>query len=89
MLERKQTAIADAMLERKRSVLADALEQGPAGDPGKILTNCPSCIQGLGRQQHLGARPVHLAVELARLAGGDRWEQELVESLKHSVILSF
>jgi len=38
-----------------------------------LLTNCPSCLQGRGRNRALGAEPRHLAVELARQLSGERW----------------
>ena len=44
--------ITDAMLHRKTEALKEALRTRPAG--AMILTNCPSCLQGLGR--NAGAR---------------------------------
>ncbi|MFH1156757.1 MAG: DUF3683 domain-containing protein [Pseudomonadota bacterium] len=81
--------IAGAMLERKKEAINTIRAHAGPGSPEKILTNCPSCIQGLGRQQSLGIRAVHLAVELAELTGGSLWEKELVETMKQCVILSF
>jgi FAD/FMN-containing dehydrogenase/Fe-S oxidoreductase len=65
--------ITDAMLHRKRSALAEALEARPRG--AVILTNCPSCLSGLGRSASAGAEPRHLAVELARALSGDDWRE--------------
>ena len=60
--------IADAMRERKLAALQVATG-GKNGMP--ILTNCPSCLQGLGRNvPGAGVRPRHLAVECAERAGG-------------------
>ena len=39
---------------------------------GIILTNCPSCLQGLGRLNRV--TPLHLAEALARMMGGDDWK---------------
>ena len=63
--------ITDAMLHRKRAAVREAIAEQPAG--AVLLTNCPSCLQGLGRNKALGAEPRHLAVELARQLSGERW----------------
>jgi Fe-S oxidoreductase len=80
--------ITDAMLDRKRAALAGAMGSLTAQDgrPGggrrptaaadggaTVLTNCPSCLQGLGRTAALGVRPKHLAVLLAERLDGDGW----------------
>ncbi|HEX8909081.1 MAG TPA: DUF3683 domain-containing protein, partial [Anaeromyxobacteraceae bacterium] len=67
--------ITDAMLHRKRAALGEALAERPGG--AVVLTNCPSCMQGLGRNAALGAAPRHLAVELARALSGERWPEVL------------
>jgi Fe-S oxidoreductase len=63
--------ITDAMLHRKAAALKQALSTRPSG--AVMLTNCPSCMQGLGRNAALGAEPRHIAVELARRISGDEW----------------
>jgi Fe-S oxidoreductase len=63
--------ITDAMLHRKREALAEALE--PREDGAVILTNCPSCVQGLGRNRGMGVEPRHLAVALAEKLSGPDW----------------
>jgi Fe-S oxidoreductase len=65
--------ITDAMLHRKRHALAEALASRPRG--ATVLTNCPSCMSGLGRLQGMGAEPRHVAVELARALSGDGWRE--------------
>ncbi len=64
--------IADAMLERKRAALRAALD---GSRPATVLTNCPSCLQGLGRCASQGVRPRHLAVHLAERLDGPRWRE--------------
>ncbi|HET9594610.1 MAG TPA: DUF3683 domain-containing protein [Anaeromyxobacteraceae bacterium] len=65
--------ITDAMLHRKREALREAI---PAGAEGAvILTNCPSCLSGLGRNAGLGVEARHLAVELARRVSGEGWRE--------------
>jgi D-lactate dehydrogenase (cytochrome) len=62
--------ITDAMLHRKRQALAEAM---PGQGRATILTNCPSCVQGLGRNQPLGVTPQHLVVALAERLSGAGW----------------
>ncbi len=62
--------ITDAMLHRKREALDEAL-QGRRGTV--VLTNCPSCVNGLGRNRALGIEPRHLAVALAERMSGAAW----------------
>jgi Fe-S oxidoreductase len=61
------------MLKRK----SEALRMVPGKIPAVILTNCPSCLSGLGRLADGNWMPRHLAVEYARVAGGEGWETEL------------
>jgi FAD/FMN-containing dehydrogenase/Fe-S oxidoreductase len=62
--------ITDSMLQRKREALRESLH-------GKgetiMLTNCPSCVQGLGRNLDLGILPKHIAVALAEKHSGSGW----------------
>jgi FAD/FMN-containing dehydrogenase/Fe-S oxidoreductase len=62
--------ITDHMRVRKQTALNTLKPQANQ----KILTHCPSCLQGLGRLSN--ATPVHLAQELAVLAGGARWHRK-------------
>jgi Fe-S oxidoreductase len=62
--------ITDAMLHRKRSALAQALH-GRRG--ATVLTNCPSCVNGLGRNRAIGVEAKHLAVALAERLSGEGW----------------
>jgi Fe-S oxidoreductase len=64
--------IAEAMLDRKRDALRSALD---ARRTVTVLTNCPSCLQGLGRCASVGVRPKHLAVHLAERLDGPRWRE--------------
>jgi Fe-S oxidoreductase len=59
------------MLHRKREAFAEALHARPRG--ATVLTNCPSCVQGLGRNATLGVAPKHLAVALAEALSGPGW----------------
>jgi FAD/FMN-containing dehydrogenase/Fe-S oxidoreductase len=67
--------IAEAMRTRKRDAL---LAHSSAAKGARVLTNCPSCLQGLGRNvPETGFKPQHLAVALAEQAGGPRWRDEI------------
>jgi Fe-S oxidoreductase len=67
--------IGESMRHKKGIAIAQAMQRRPKGTV--MLTNCPSCLQGLGRSAAHGIVPRHIAVELARLLGGDAWQREL------------
>jgi len=81
--------ISNAMLARKSDALAQACGAGQNGKNGNqaILTNCPSCIQGLGR--HRGISPVHVAVALAQLTGGKDWETRFKTLVRDPEVVTF
>ncbi len=79
--------ISGKMLDRKEEALRDAVAL--TGKGGTLLTNCPSCIQGLGRNRKLGYTPRHTAVELARQVGGPDWQKELKEMLRKAEVVNF
>jgi len=41
-----------------------------------LLTNCPACLQGLGRQERLPITVQHIAVRLAEAIARD-WKADL------------
>jgi Fe-S oxidoreductase len=65
MREKKRISLRQGMAENKKEHI--------------ILTNCPSCISGLGRNSDMGIQPRHLAEMLAISLGGDNWQKELKE----------
>jgi FAD/FMN-containing dehydrogenase/Fe-S oxidoreductase len=67
--------ISHNMLVRKQTFLNTFKKQANR----KILTHCPSCLQGLGRLPNV--IPVHLAQELALLTGGEKWQQKTFRDL--------
>jgi FAD/FMN-containing dehydrogenase/Fe-S oxidoreductase len=79
--------IAGAMLQRKRDFLQPQLEGMTTGQT--IVTNCPSCISGLGRNRGLGIIPQHLAVLVAESLGGAQWRQELSMLLQKVEVVTF
>ena len=58
-------------LEKGKTALGDG--------PAKILTSCPSCLQGLSRYQNdTGIEPDYIVVELARKILGENWMTDYV-----------
>jgi FAD/FMN-containing dehydrogenase/Fe-S oxidoreductase len=75
--------IATQVRSRKQGEMekgADKLrEDGFKGDV-KILTSCPSCLQGLSRYNHdSGTTADYIVVEMARHLLGENWMPEYVE----------
>ena len=70
--------ITDQMLTRKREELKAAMDDNRK----TVLTNCPSCIQGLGRSRDLGIKPEHIVVALAEKHAGKQWQQQF-EAIAH------
>jgi FAD/FMN-containing dehydrogenase/Fe-S oxidoreductase len=62
--------IASAMMERKKEALAENLNQ--ASEP-LWVTNCPACLNGLGRLERLS--PVHLTTILAEIRDRENWRR--------------
>ncbi|HCY85295.1 MAG TPA: FAD-linked oxidase [Desulfobacteraceae bacterium] len=77
--------ISNAMYDRKADAITEVNGKPPLGH--KVLTNCPSCLQGLGRQK--GVTPVHLAEELAELTGGKDWLTTFKEMTRNPEVVTF
>ncbi len=80
--------IANAMLHRKRAALEEQLPEGHRTRT-TVLTNCPSCLQGLGRNRDLGVRPRHIAVELAERLSGPDWQEQLRKRAAKALAFNF
>ncbi len=53
----------------------------------KVLTSCPSCLQGLARYQHdAGTTADYIVVEMARHTLGPDWMARFVEQARHGGI---
>ena len=81
--------ISNAMLARKAEAIAQACgtTTGKTNGPRTMLTNCPSCIQGLGRQKAIA--PVHMAVALAEMTGGKDWETRFKDRVQNLEVVTF
>jgi hypothetical protein len=74
------------MLHRKRAAIAEAI-----GEAGKttVLTNCPACVQGLGRSRNLGVEPLHIAVALAKKLSGADWKAQFATQAARASAIAF
>jgi len=78
--------ISDAMLHRKQEALAEAVKEHGTR---QILTNCPSCIQGLGRNRDEGFQPKHMAVAIAEAHSGPQWLEKFKAQAAKAKAVSF
>ncbi|NTU68246.1 MAG: DUF3683 domain-containing protein [Chlorobiaceae bacterium] len=67
--------ITDSMLQRKREALKASMGNAPSA---RILTNCPSCVQGLGRNRDMGVEAQHIAIALAEKLSGPDWMDRFI-----------
>ena len=67
---------------------AAALREGDANAQVKILTSCPSCLQGLTRYANDGGgiEADYIVVEIAKHLLGDNWLPEYVDRANHGGI---
>ena len=79
--------IAAAMRSRKEKSILSLPKKSRSKTT--ILTNCPSCIQGLGRHSRFNINPRHIAEELALQIGGEKWEHELQELCRKAEVIHF
>jgi FAD/FMN-containing dehydrogenase/Fe-S oxidoreductase len=78
--------ITDAMLHRKRAALAETIGEA---QKATVLSNCPSCMQGLGRCRDVGAEPKHIAVALAEKVSGTEWKKQFLIQAARATAVSF
>jgi Fe-S oxidoreductase len=74
--------IAAAMLARKRAALESLTARHPQHH---LITNCPACLNGLGRQRL--APPQHLAVALADAGSRGDWRKEAARQLADAELI--
>lgn len=80
--------ITDAMLHRKRDAIRGAMN-GTGGERHVVLTNCPSCVQGLGRNRDFGVDAKHLVLLLAERLSGPGWAVKLLDRAGEASAVSF
>jgi FAD/FMN-containing dehydrogenase/Fe-S oxidoreductase len=63
----------------KEESLKQGMKQLQGDGPVKVLTSCPSCLQGLARfEDDTGAQADYIVVELARRTLGENWLPQFV-----------
>ena len=78
--------IASAMLARKRESLQKAMRDR---NTARVVSNCPSCLSGLGRNRDLGFWPQHMAVVLAETMGGSTWKDDFAGLVANAEKVTF
>jgi D-lactate dehydrogenase (cytochrome) len=78
--------ITDSMLHRKRDAIQEVMDHT---ESRVILTNCPSCVQGLGRNLDLGIQPLHIVVALAEKLSGPGWRNIMLKQAAKASAVSF
>jgi Fe-S oxidoreductase len=78
--------ITDSMLHRKREAFLEVIGEGKKAT---VLTNCPSCLQGLGRSRDVGVQPLHIAVALAEKLSGSEWKNKFLEQAARATTVAF
>ncbi|HXH72578.1 MAG TPA: DUF3683 domain-containing protein [Mariprofundaceae bacterium] len=80
-------AIAGKIRARKEEEMAKAKAKLEGEEPVKVLTSCPSCLQGLSRiEGETGVTADYIVVELARHLHGDDWQEKFVQQVKQGGI---
>lgn len=78
--------ITDSMLHRKRDAFVEAVGEG---NRATVLTNCPACVQGLGRSRDVGVQPLHIAIALAEKLSGTAWKKQFAEQAARATAVAF
>ncbi|MBP1628193.1 MAG: linked oxidase domain protein [Holophagaceae bacterium] len=78
--------ITDAMLHRKREALEEAVHEHGTR---QILTNCPSCLTGLGRNRDQGFQAKHMSIALAEAHSGSDWLEKFRVQAARAKAVSF
>jgi FAD/FMN-containing dehydrogenase/Fe-S oxidoreductase len=80
-------AIAGKIRARKEEEMAKAKAQLQDTQGAKVLTSCPSCLQGLSRLEgETGVAADYIVVELAKRLHGEGWQADFVNRVKNGGI---
>jgi FAD/FMN-containing dehydrogenase/Fe-S oxidoreductase len=73
--------------ELEKGMAKLGLTPGAPEEEVKILTSCPSCLQGLSRYgEDTGVKSDYIVVEMAKHLLGDKWMQDYVEKANNGGI---
>ena len=76
----KRPDIATQVKFRKQEEIEKNLKELPQGEPVKILTSCPACLQGLSRYADDNNMPAdYIVIEMAKHILGENWLDEFVK----------
>ncbi len=65
---------------RKQEEILKDKAKLPAGEPVKILTSCPACLQGLSRyEDDTNIEADYIVIEMAKHTLGDKWLDDFVK----------
>ena len=76
----KRPDIATQVKFRKQEEIEKNLKELPQGEPVKMLTSCPACLQGLSRYADDNNMPAdYIVIEMAKHILGENWLDEFVK----------
>lgn len=76
----KRPDIATQVKFRKQEEIEKNLAALPQGQPVKMLTSCPSCLQGLSRYEDDNQLPAdYIVIEMANKILGENWQADFIE----------
>ena len=78
--------ITDSMLHRKREAFKETMNGATSA---VVLTNCPSCVQGLGRNRDMGVEAKHIAIALAELHSGADWKELFLQQAARATAIVY
>jgi D-lactate dehydrogenase (cytochrome) len=84
--------ITHSMLMKKTEAIRSEMVSAKTGEttgPELMLTNCPACLQGLGRQKEFELDIRHISHELAKTVGGEDWESALKTMVERCEVVTF
>ncbi|ASK26452.1 DUF3683 domain-containing protein [Neisseria chenwenguii] len=80
----KRPDIASQVKFRKQEEIEKNLKELPQGQPVKMLTSCPACLQGLSRYRDDNDIPAdYIVIEMAKYILGENWLDEFVAKAKN------
>ena len=79
--------IATQVRFRKQEEIEKGKAKLPQGEPVKILTSCPACLQGLSRYtDDANIKADYVVIEMAKHILGENWQDEFVQKASNGGI---